>query len=49
MSNLGAQPRPLQTSCAWEVIDVSDVGHDGKLMSAAAAPIVSAAMHESSS
>jgi hypothetical protein len=39
----------LQTSCAWEVIDVPGVGHDGKLMSAAAAPIVSAAMHESSS
>jgi hypothetical protein len=39
----------LQTSCAWAVIDVPGVGHDGKLMSAAAAPIVSAAMHASSS
>ena len=37
----------LQTSCAWTVIDVPDVGHGGKLMSAAAAPIVSAAMHGS--
>jgi hypothetical protein len=35
----------LQTSCAWAVIDVPGVGHDGKLMSAATAPIVSAAMH----
>jgi hypothetical protein len=35
----------LQTSCAWTVIDVPKVGHDGKLMSAAAAPIVSAVMH----
>ena len=39
----------LQTSCAWAVIDVPGVGHDGKLMSAAAAPIVSAAMHASAS
>jgi hypothetical protein len=37
----------LQNSCAWEVIDVPGVGHDGKLMSTAAAPIVSAAMHAS--
>jgi hypothetical protein len=39
----------LQTSCAWAIIDVPGVGHDGKLMSAAAAPILSAAMHASSS
>ena len=39
----------LQTSCAWTVIDVPEVGHDGKCMSAAAAPIVSAAMHGSPS
>jgi hypothetical protein len=39
----------LQTSCAWTVIDVPDVGHDGKRMSAAAAPIVSAAMRGSPS
>jgi len=37
----------LQTSCAWAVIDVPGVGHEGRLMSAAAAPIVSAAMHAS--
>jgi hypothetical protein len=37
----------LQTSCAWTVIDVPGVGHDGERMSAAAAPIVSAAMHGS--
>jgi poly(3-hydroxybutyrate) depolymerase len=38
----------LQASCAWTVIDVPGVGHDGERMSAAAAPIVSAAMHASS-
>ncbi|MBV9747521.1 MAG: hypothetical protein JO157_01790, partial [Acetobacteraceae bacterium] len=31
--------------CAWTIIDVPDVGHDGKLMSAAAAPILAAALH----
>jgi hypothetical protein len=36
----------LQTSCAWTVIDVPGVGHDGKRMAAAAAPIISAAMRE---
>jgi poly(3-hydroxybutyrate) depolymerase len=36
----------LQTSCAWTIIDVPNVGHDGKLMSAAAAPVISAAMRE---
>lgn len=36
----------LQTSCAWTVIDVLGVGHDGKRMAAAAAPVISAAMHE---
>src|ERR1700743_1485315 len=25
---------------AWQVIDVADVGHDGRLMSAAAAPVI---------
>jgi hypothetical protein len=29
-----------QVSLAWRVIDVPDVGHDGRLMSAAAAPVV---------
>jgi len=36
----------LQISCAWTVIDVPGVGHDGKRMAAVAAPIVSAAMHQ---
>jgi hypothetical protein len=36
----------LRTSCAWTIIDVPDVGHDGKRMSVAAAPVVSAAMRE---
>ena len=35
----------LDARCAWTVIDVSDVGHDGRRMSAAAAPIVAAALH----
>jgi len=39
----------MQTSCAWTVIDLPGVGHDGKRMSAAAAPVVAAAMHASSS
>jgi hypothetical protein len=36
----------LETNCAWTIIDVPNVGHDGKLMSAAAAPVVSAALRE---
>jgi poly(3-hydroxybutyrate) depolymerase len=35
----------LGTRCAWTVIDVPDVGHDGEQMSVAAAPIVAAALH----
>jgi hypothetical protein len=31
--------------CAWTIVDVEGVGHDGELMSAAAAPILSAALH----
>ena len=38
----------LQTSCAWKVIDVPGVGHDGKGMSAAAGPVVAAALHDGS-
>ena len=37
----------LQTTCAWTIIDVPGVGHDGRGMSAAAAPIVTAAMNGS--
>jgi hypothetical protein len=36
----------LQTSCAWTIIDVPNVGHDGKRMSAAAAPVVPAVMRK---
>jgi poly(3-hydroxybutyrate) depolymerase len=31
--------------CAWTIVDVEGVGHDGCRMSAAAAPILSAALH----
>jgi hypothetical protein len=37
----------LGTRCGWTVINVPDVGHDGARMSAAAAPIVAAALHAS--
>jgi hypothetical protein len=37
----------LQTRCAWTVINVTDVGHDGERMSIAAAPVVAAALHAS--
>jgi hypothetical protein len=33
--------------CAWTLIDVPDVGHDGHGMSIAAAPVVAAALHAS--
>ena len=35
----------LRTRCAWRVINVPDVGHDGERMSVAAAPVVAAALH----
>jgi len=35
----------LGTHCAWRVIDVPGVGHDGHGMSIAAAPVISAALH----
>jgi hypothetical protein len=35
----------LQTHCAWSVIDVPDVGHDGERMSVAAAPVIATALH----
>lgn len=37
----------LGTRCAWTVINVPDVGHDGEQMSVAAAPVVAAALHAS--
>jgi hypothetical protein len=33
--------------CAWTIIDVPDVAHDGERMSQAAAPILAAALHAS--
>jgi dienelactone hydrolase len=37
----------LGARCAWTVIDVPDVGHDGEQMSVAAAPVLAAALHAS--
>src|SRR5215472_18801778 len=31
--------------CAWAIVDVADVGHDGKQMSEAATPVLAAALH----
>jgi hypothetical protein len=39
-----AAARALGTTCAWRVIDVPDVGHDGRGMSAAAAPLIATAL-----
>ena len=33
--------------CAWTIVDVAGVGHDGEKMSAAAAPVLAAALHAS--
>jgi hypothetical protein len=41
-----AAAQALQTTCAWTVIDVPGVGHDGERMSIAAAPIIAAALHQ---
>jgi hypothetical protein len=35
----------LGSTCAWRVIDVPGVGHDGERMSIAAAPIIAARLH----
>ena len=40
-----AAAETLGTCCAWTVINVPDVGHDGERMSVAAAPVVAAALH----
>jgi hypothetical protein len=37
----------LGVSLAWTVIDVADVGHDGRRMSDAAAPLIAEALHQS--
>jgi poly(3-hydroxybutyrate) depolymerase len=42
-----AAAEALRTRCAWTVINVHDVGHDGERMSDAAAPIVAAALRAS--
>jgi hypothetical protein len=39
--------KALGTHCAWSVIDVPGVGHDGRGMSIAAAPVIGAALHMS--
>ena len=40
-----AAAQALGTRCAWTVINVPDVGHDGERMSVAAAPVVAAVLH----
>jgi poly(3-hydroxybutyrate) depolymerase len=40
-----AQAERLGARCTWTIIDVPGVGHDGRRMSAAAAPVVAAALH----
>jgi hypothetical protein len=40
-----AQAQRLEMHCAWTIIDVAGVDHDGNRMSAAAAPILAAALH----
>ena len=42
-----AVARAAGTYCAWTVIDVPGVGHDGHGMSIAAAPVIAAALHAS--
>ncbi len=34
----------MGAGCAWQVIDVPDVGHDGRKMSAAAVPVIAAGL-----
>ncbi|HLH90470.1 MAG TPA: alpha/beta hydrolase [Xanthobacteraceae bacterium] len=38
--------RARNIACNWTITEVPDVGHDGEKMSAAAAPILAAALHE---
>ncbi len=40
-----AAARARAVACSWTITDVPDVGHDGAKMSAAAAPILAAALH----
>ena len=45
IANARAQAARLGLHCAWTIVDVAGVGHDGARMSRAAAPILSAALH----
>jgi hypothetical protein len=40
-----AEAERLGIPCAWTIVDVEGVGHDGERMSHAAAPILAAALH----
>ena len=40
-----ATARSQGVPCAWTIVDVPGVGHDGERMSAAAAPLLAAALH----
>ncbi|HZQ00080.1 MAG TPA: alpha/beta hydrolase [Reyranella sp.] len=40
IANARAAAARLGVECAWKIIDVPDVGHDGERMSAAAAPVL---------
>ena len=42
-----AMAESLGTTCGWTVIDVPGIGHSGRGMSAAATPVVAAALHAS--
>ena len=39
-ANAQTQASRYGVDCAWKIIDVPDVGHDGERMSAAAAPVL---------
>jgi len=43
----GEAAERLGTTCAWRVIDVPGVGHHGRGMSDAAAPVIARALHDS--
>ncbi len=47
IANARAMEGRLGTHCNWTIIDVPGVAHEGDKMSAAAAPIVAAALHSS--
>lgn len=47
IANARATAEHLGTHCAWTIIDVPGVAHEGDKMSAAAAPVLAAALHAS--